>query len=494
MESYLQEKKCEARHVALKSAIRTLTTERMQCCCVENSYVRNLYDYFTKEYDGEIQKEIQSIDVEYIKEWEKFHRTYIGEKRVEELTVCYLCGPEPENDFKELLSMGILPHNIWAFENNDKIYNKALVQLCNGMFPRPKLIESNIEKYFKDIPKKFDIFYYDACATAVSRNALRPIATLCKYHRLNSPGVIITNFSEPDFSHGEEFNRVSSIIEPYFSCKEDNKLLCCGDTYIFERPVKIKKDEIHKYYSEFITQILLDIASSIVPIQRFFNSDYARDILNLEIGQNDTYSIAEFNQIHNDTYKFVYLRNLLKEKNAETEIFTNLFSSLSGYEGYRKNICCCYKLRQNMIKGNEIVNERLKDAISFFNQENSVFQFLDKPDSSLYVDLLINQMGYPLHFVTDKIKRFEYQAKTNIMMLDIIPYDECRYIYEWLPATDQILKAYEDKSWQYVFRFAVDGLVKNRISVNNDIFYKGSVISRKIDGFKTKEICERRKI
>lgn len=80
MESYLQDKKCEARHLALKSAIRKLTTERRQCCCVENSYVRNLYDYFVKEYDGEILKEIQNIDVEYIKEWEKFHRTYIGEK------------------------------------------------------------------------------------------------------------------------------------------------------------------------------------------------------------------------------------------------------------------------------------------------------------------------------------------------------------------------------------------------------------------------------
>ncbi len=478
--------------MALKSAIRKLTTERMQCCCVENSYVRNLYDYFAKEYDGKILKEIQSIDGEYIKEWEKFHRTCIGEKRVEELTVCYLCGPEPENDFKELLNMGILPHNIWAFENNNRIYNEALVKLCNGMFPRPKLIESNIEKYFKDIPKKFDIFYYDACATVVSRNALRPIASICKYHRLNSPGVIISNFSEPDFLHIEECNRVITVMEPYFFCKGDNKLL--NNNFAHEKLLQITQEEIHNYYSEFVTHILIDIVSSIVPIQRFFNSDYATDILNLIMNQGDTYSINEFNQIRNCTYKFVYLRKLLKEKRSEPEIITNLFSSLSGYEGFKKDVCNCYKMRQNMIMGKEIINDKLKEAIAFFNRENNVFQFLDKPDSSLYVDLLINQMGYPLHFVTDKIERFEYQAKTNNMMLDVIPYDECRYIYEWLPAADQVLRAYEDRSWQYIFRFAVDGLVKNRISVNNDVFYKGSVISKKIDGFKVKEICERRKI
>lgn len=494
MQSYLQDKKCEARHIALRNTVRKLTTERMQCCCVENTYVRNLYDFFKREFDGAIQNEVESIDIEYIKEWEKFHRTYIGEKSVEELTVCYLCGPEPENDFKELLSLGILPHNIWAFENNDKIYHEALVQLCNGMFPRPKLIEINIEKYFKDIPKKFDIFYYDACATTVSRNALRAISTLCKYHRLNSPGVIITNFSEPDFSHESELNKVKAVIEPYFSCKKENNYLRKDDSYVFDDPVNINEKEIYDFYSDFSTEILLDISSNVIPIQRFINSDYAHDILDIKIGKNEKKSLDEFNQIHNSVYKFVYFRELQQVKKGVPDYYQNVVNALSGYEGYKYDICSCFKVRKNLISGIGVTNNLLKKTINYFNQGNNIFQFLDKPDSSLYIDLLINQMGYPLHFVTDKIERYEYRAKTNTMIMDIIPYDECRYIYEWLPAMDQVLNAYADKSWQYVFRFAVDGLVKNRMGITNDIFYKGSVISKTTEGFAQKEIGKRRRI
>lgn len=45
-------------------------------------------------------------------------------KRAEELSVCYLAGPEPINDFKEFTEMGVLPENIWAFE----IKNQSIVK------------------------------------------------------------------------------------------------------------------------------------------------------------------------------------------------------------------------------------------------------------------------------------------------------------------------------------------------------------------------------
>ena len=103
MFSYLQEKKCKARHIAFKNSITKLTTERTSCCCVDNMYVRDRYDYFCDESDGTIKNEVLEIDKDYIKEWEKFQKSYIGAKSVEDLSICYLCGPEPENDFKELM-------------------------------------------------------------------------------------------------------------------------------------------------------------------------------------------------------------------------------------------------------------------------------------------------------------------------------------------------------------------------------------------------------
>lgn len=58
------------------------------------------------------------------------------------------------------------------------------------------------------------------------------------------------------------------------------------------------------------------------------------------------------------------------------------------------------------------------------------------------------------------------------MFTDVSIYDECRYIYEWLPGLHQIISSFRDKSWQYVFRFALDGLVKMRQSYNNEFFFK----------------------
>ena len=47
----------------------------------------------------------------------------MGTKKPEDLVVCYLSGPEPNNDFQELINLGILPHNIWAFESDNQVYN-----------------------------------------------------------------------------------------------------------------------------------------------------------------------------------------------------------------------------------------------------------------------------------------------------------------------------------------------------------------------------------
>ena len=101
-----------------------------------------------------------------------------------------------------------------------------------------------------------------------------------------------------------------------------------------------------------------------------------------------------------------------------------------------------------------------------------------------------------MHYCTDKISRLTYVAKETRMYMDLIPFDECRYIYDWLPAIDQMKNAFSNKSWQYVFRFALDGLVKKRINYNNEFFFQGSVITKTKEKFgdalieERKEICE----
>ena len=75
---------------------------------------------------------------------------------------------------------------------------------------QPKIVKSTIEKFFsKTTPKRFDIVYIDACGSLISdTHALRCVSSLFKFHRLMSPGVLITNFAQPDLRNTSQEKRI----------------------------------------------------------------------------------------------------------------------------------------------------------------------------------------------------------------------------------------------------------------------------------------------
>ena len=105
MVSYTQESKNRVRHSVIKTAIDHLTANRSSSCCVRRSYVRDLYDYFMDMDESHEQTEVKRMDLGYMREWEQMHSEKVGHKHPSELSVCYLSGPEPENDFKEFVSL-----------------------------------------------------------------------------------------------------------------------------------------------------------------------------------------------------------------------------------------------------------------------------------------------------------------------------------------------------------------------------------------------------
>ena len=172
--TYKQETKNKVRHTVIRDAVDLLTIGRTGACCVRNSYVRDLYDYFISLPETHEQIEALKIHQEYLREWEHIHSNLVGYKRPDELSVCYLSGPEPDNDFKELVNMGVLPQNIWAFESERSTYLQALDSVDGSSFMQPKIVKTSIERFFKNTPKKFDIVYIDACSSLISdKHALR---------------------------------------------------------------------------------------------------------------------------------------------------------------------------------------------------------------------------------------------------------------------------------------------------------------------------------
>ena len=120
---YDQSEKRIIRHNIISHAVKSLTQKREDSTCVSRDYVRKIYDSFvnTKD-DSSNKKEAELIDKRYIISWENLHDTYTSAKEVKDLVVCYLCGPEPNNDFHELIDLGILPIGANLSKNKKKIH------------------------------------------------------------------------------------------------------------------------------------------------------------------------------------------------------------------------------------------------------------------------------------------------------------------------------------------------------------------------------------
>lgn len=470
-----------------------MTGKREQSCCVERNYVRKIYDYFTLSEDiSQNKTEAEKINISYITNWEKLHDSLIGTKRPEELMVCYLSGPEPSNDFKELTNLGILPQNIWAFESDTQAYKKALSDFAQGEYPQPRLLKQNIETFFQQTPKKFDIVYIDACGSVPSiQHSLRCVSTLFLNHRLNSPGVIISNFAMPDITK-DEANDYYEIVSQYLFFKkypyeefEINEYGIISEKYD-EFKTKVKENFI-LYYGEYISAVLRDIPAVIVPLERIVRNPYLNQIFNLSIidSKNDEEYVCLSQG--NSVARYFFTVNCLLKKRALGEKSRCFLGEIGNFRDLLKGLKIIVLLRNGGIELKADVEEIKK----FFETEGNVYQFLDKPHSNLFFDIVLNQLSYPMHNNILHNARYHYIAKSNVMFTDVTVYDECRYIYEWLPGLHQIISSFRDKSWQYVFRFALDGLVKMRQNYNNEFFFQGSIISNSIDGFSSKKLQER---
>lgn len=490
---YDQEDKRMVRHNIISHSVKILTQDRETSTCVHRDYVRKVYDYFVNTRDETPNKdETRRIERNHIISWENLHDTYTSIKQVKDLVVCYLCGPEPNNDFDELISLGVLPQNIWAFESNNVAYAQALESYEHGEYPQPRIIKQNIETFFRVTPKKFDIVYIDACGCVPSeQHALRTITTVCRNSRLNSPGVIITNFSSPDSTNEQE--QISDWVE-VISCylyfkKYPNDIFVIEDGKIVSDEYKNLHEDVtkdfKKYYGEFISALLRDIPSIIVPIQRISDNPYFKQFV---VDANRKYSNVEWINMAagNSLARFFFYCDGIKSHTKGTKL-----ELLLAEMGDLTSIVKGFEFVIGLHSGKNEARDDIGDIREYFENGSKIYQFLDKPHSNLIFDAIINQLIYPLHFNPENNVRYFYKAKTREMYTDVSVYDECRYIYEWMPGVHQMKSAFENCSWQYIFRFCIDGLIRTRMGLNNEFFYQGSVVQHDDGEFEKSQLCER---
>jgi len=542
---YKQEIKNKVRNASLSHAIQSLCANREMSCCVPNDYVYKVKEKLINSRNVYGKSAIK-LKAEYIHLWEALHQSTVGKKKPSELSVCYLSGPEPENDFNVLVEEGIHPHNIWAFELPGETYNDALKSIKQSAFPMLKLHKGKIENFFIDTPKKFDIVYIDACGPLPSRtqNTLRIISTLFRYQRLSSLSVLITNFACPDVNNAEMFNNYSYLLAHYLYPKsflesyhnENNKsdhpltdgAITMGLLAESDKPEEsfldwIKQDFSH-YYGQYITRQIFDLSSTITPWIRLANSSYwsnfflkpAKEISKYFINNVNFYNYLDNNipfiepdnhpllSTFSDFYE--YEKNKLDNSNniMDDEIlnsFSKLLPSIRSFRdsyieelagfpkmsiGVRESINC----RGLLLESKKYYRNGLKQTIDEF-KKLYMHHYCDAPSIDIVLSPIFNQLLYPQHYSINPTRRWLYKAKKATMFTDVIVFDECRYIYEWLPTRDLVKEGFLDISQQLSYRFALDGLAKNCRWYNPECFGYVYVVDQSCEDFEAK-ILKRR--
>lgn len=513
--NYNQPEKNRIRALSLKTAVQKLTKYRSKNCAIPSSYVAQVKEHLQSRSKNDYDK-IHSalLDNETVNRWESLQKSNVGSKVASELQIAYLCGPDPTLDFKVLTDLGVHPNNIWAFESDPILYKQAVEAIKKSTFSSVKIHHGSMSDFFEIVPKKFDIIYLDACApiTSIKQKVPELLFSIFQNQRLNSPGILLTNFSHPDESNTQLLKYTDSFTTAYLYPKsflESHR----NQSGITEGPIahgllpfhddmnseegesdfytEVTRDRT-TYYGQLVTRMLLDLALTIVPTQRiskspkiwnrFFNNDIEK--ISSELDQFRYTSEDDIGPVITDSNLFPLSWTLTQLTSTKVDLnYGNIDSQTTRYsveilkqftnQGVHKQILFDYLKTNGGYYTPELLNS-FKTFSSIYNY----YQFCDVFTESLIFDCLLSQYSYPMIPVTQQIRRWTYKAKETQMYVDLIPFDHARYVFEWLPTMDLLNEALSTKSEELCFRFALDGLARQCRYFNTGFLYGASSIDK----------------
>lgn len=529
MATYNEEIKKEVRETSISTAIRRLTEERTSSTLVPREYLRNVWKWLEingNEYD---RKENSFLKEETILRWENFYDSIVTKKKASELKVAYLCGPNPLNDLDVLISKGILPENVWAFESEEQAYKEAVAHALKSKYPFIKIFKIDIKTFIDNSPLKFDLIYLDFCGPIFNRSKqknLETLAVIAKKNALNSPGVILTNFSLPTKKQDENgFKLIASLTADYLYPKafvEDHN----NDNNTNDGPITWSKTEnewreivssnLSDYYGQFITRLMMDMFSYLIPLDRFMNNEqYLKMFFKIKDNTSKktrapfvtkVKSLFTFTEkgkggdvitdpsFFTFSYSFGLYLGYFEEKifyEKEKVNFLNQLSTFSknGNDFFKKVSAYQYLVGQGNDQ-NWFSSERIKNIEKNWKNSNGHI-FCDVFLFHQIKEHLIGQISIPYHVNVEKSKRWQYKAKETEMYMDMILFDNCRYLYDWMPTMDMVEENLLNREQNLSFRYVLDAMGKHNRWYQDELFYGTAVIDTGVKGFEAK-IFEKR--
>lgn len=116
--------------------------------------------------------------------------------------------------------------------------------------------------------------------------------------------------------------------------------------------------------------------------------------------------------------------------------------------------------------------------IANFPYRDKMPMLCDVPTTEIGFYPVFAQLAYPAHPNVRECKRFRYVAegKVTSMFMDVIAFDECRYVHDWISALHLTPEDWEDLSAQLTFRFALDGIAREKRWMGDDFLYGCHVV------------------
>ncbi len=541
---YSEPAKKAVRKKSIKYAIDLLTTKRESIAVVPAYYLKKCTNYLNdKEMDNsQVRNLLSSLSFsKACKNWEQLWSCHISKKQAKDITVAYLAGPNPLNDFEIFIKNGVLPENIWAFEADNNTFQEALGNIKNSEFHKIKINKIKIQNFFKMVPKTFDLIYIDACGPLPSKdqNTLKILSSIFYYHRLASPGILITNFANPlgNTSYSSQsvqpvqnslIMSYTSLISAYLYPKsflenlnDENYNLDEGAVaYGFSCSSELDDNEtdfryevskkFEDYYGQYITRQLFDLSSILIPFTRLCDSyeennhhtlwsllvkdspntliEYAKKMKTL----TESYDGGDF-IIDPDMYSLgAFIMNI--------ENYSDIVEGAKKiYSVWKRQISLNPKIS---VDDSILIHEALKspqwlipevlEALKNCNFSSAPY-LCDIPTFMFLLYPILAQYIHPMHPNIKKVKRFTYKAKDTQMFTDIIPFDECRYVYDYLPSSVLLNNIINEKTDFFVYLLALDGIQKQLIRYMN-ILYGCTTIGVNNKGFHEAILQKRIKI
>lgn len=515
--NYDQPEKKHARWLALCHAVESLTTYRGTSPVVTlDDFNRGMkYVCDTLDRTNTAGYTCFPYPQEQVKKksegFAELHSTRVGERKANELQVLFLCGEQPMNDLEVMFELGIRAENVWAVEAHKKTFDQAVNSLLVSGYGI-KIYRGSLRQFFEIVPQQFDIVYFDACGSLLSPkpSTLDVLRRLFEHQRLTPLSALITNFSQAKQDDPTPDAWAKRLGSWFFSRDdwEGNSV----DEYW-----KFVSGRLDDYYSNFVTNFVIEFAGLLMPWWRVAALDGARQAYY----SSDFSNRINLDQFHSERRKVessvgpvffgdsfpVYRRvvemvqDILPKDDPLRELFC---TDTVGRARLSDAVWLAYALRNcgdpdfsvSAELNKRTCSETAVEALNSFrwvDQEAGIF--CDEPHPHLLADLLLGLYGFPHHCNVAKQRRWRYVAtgKVTPMYLDVFVLDQARYFYDSVPTLPLLVNRLRFPD-QWILRVCMDGIFRHTAGVCREWFFASTLAEIGVPGFQFYSLPKREQI